>query len=207
MQVHLVKCRKNHPNSGIVICKFNATHHIPALQEASHLACCPDRKMVEVCKYEHQGNIPRIQVAEKYRGRENLDNSEEEEEDWEKEVTNMTYIPNEKIVNKQVLRKLNGVTPSLRKEFRAQEINRLNMLKNLADEEQSKKVKEIRKPIGNVRMHDVYSMDSIISEIGQMGIRSESDSKSSTPGFDDLTLAAKKMPRGRGRRRWTDPAV
>ena len=29
IQSHLIKCRRNHPNSNHVICPFNASHHIP----------------------------------------------------------------------------------------------------------------------------------------------------------------------------------
>jgi len=51
---------------------------------------------------------------------------EEEEEDWEKEATiKSSYNPTKKASEKNVLRKLEGATPSQRKEFRAQERVRL----------------------------------------------------------------------------------
>ena len=42
-QFHLVKCRRNHPNSDIQICAFNTSHHVPAASMEEHLATCQDR--------------------------------------------------------------------------------------------------------------------------------------------------------------------
>lgn len=48
LQYHLVKCRKNHPDSDFVICPFNASHHVPKKCEESHTKTCPDRMSIEV---------------------------------------------------------------------------------------------------------------------------------------------------------------
>ena len=47
----MVKCRRNHPNADVVICKFNSSHHIPSSEEEAHLQTCQDRKFVEMMKY------------------------------------------------------------------------------------------------------------------------------------------------------------
>lgn len=47
-QTHLAKCARNHPNSDVTICSFNATHRLPRAQMAEHLRTCPDRRTVEL---------------------------------------------------------------------------------------------------------------------------------------------------------------
>ena len=51
IQRHLVKCRRNHPDAEVVICKFNSSHHIPLREEQYHLQTCQDRKFIEMMKY------------------------------------------------------------------------------------------------------------------------------------------------------------
>ena len=45
LQFHLVKCRKNHAGSDLKVCPFNASHHVPAPEEAFHMKTCSDRKV------------------------------------------------------------------------------------------------------------------------------------------------------------------
>ena len=42
---HLIKCRKQHPNSGIVICKYVWSHHIPKEEIKSHEKECAKREI------------------------------------------------------------------------------------------------------------------------------------------------------------------
>ena len=51
IQTHLVKCRKNHPDTDIDICPYNASHHVPKPELQFHVTQCPDRKIVELAKY------------------------------------------------------------------------------------------------------------------------------------------------------------
>lgn len=128
IQWHLVKCRKNYPGSDHVICPFNASHHVPRLEKEYHMSVCSDRKMVEMEKYnwsshpvQQQGNLTRPSpvVAE----------LPPCEEDWEKEATvRKSYDPIAKAKQTNVLRKPEGATPSQRREFRAQERERLYLL-------------------------------------------------------------------------------
>lgn len=137
MQVHLVKCRKNHPNSEVGICAFNATHHIAKTDLEYHQSTCPDRKMVELTKYSYASsskisdiNPPQISLSR------NVNDSASSstafnlmDENWEKEATvRYTYDPKKKASNSSVLRYIQGATPSERSEFRAQEKIRLNNL-------------------------------------------------------------------------------
>ena len=128
IQWHLVKCRKNYPSSDHVICPFNASHHVPRPEKEYHMSVCSDRKMVEMEKYSLRSNSVHQQ------GNVNLPPSVVSdlppcEEDWEKEATvRKSYDPSAKAKQSAVLRKLEGATPSQRKEFRAQERERLDLL-------------------------------------------------------------------------------
>ena len=51
LQVHLVRCARQHPTAEMVICPFNATHHIPKQEVDSHIKKCEYRKTIEEAKY------------------------------------------------------------------------------------------------------------------------------------------------------------
>jgi len=118
LQRHLVKCRRNHPDAEVVICKFNCSHHIPLREEEYHLQTCPDRKFVEMMKYglrlEEKRQVP-FKPATRVQ-------DDDDEEDWEKEaIIKTSYDPRKKASELPVLRKLEGATKGQRKEFRAHE--------------------------------------------------------------------------------------
>ena len=116
LQRHLVKCRRNHPNSDVVVCSFNSCHHVPFKEKEYHLQTCPDRKLVEVQKYELR-DVEKRKTHYKP-ARKELD----DDEDWEKEaIVKHSYDPKKKASQLPVLMKLEGATPSQRKEFRAKE--------------------------------------------------------------------------------------
>jgi len=126
IQFHLVKCRKNHAGSDLKVCPFNASHHVPAPEEAFHMKTCSDRKVVEMEKYSWSMQQPRQHGNLKLPVREELPPSEE---DWESEATvTRSYDPRAKAEKMQVLRKIEGATPSERKEFRAMEKHRHEVL-------------------------------------------------------------------------------
>jgi len=122
IQFHLVKCRKNHPGSDLKVCPFNASHHVPAPEEEFHMKTCSDRKVVEMEKYSWSMQKPKQHGHLKLPVRAELPPSEE---DWESEATvTRSYDPRAKAEKMQVLRKIEGATPSQRKEFRALERHR-----------------------------------------------------------------------------------
>jgi len=123
LQVHLVKCRKNHPGSDIAICPFNSAHHISRAELPLHKIVCHDRRVVEqdmhiigkrpVILPVIPGELP------------------PSEEDWEREaVVVRSYDPAAKARERCVLRKLEGATRSERKEFRALEYQRIKALES-----------------------------------------------------------------------------
>jgi len=123
LQVHLVKCRKNHPGSDIAICPFNSAHHISRAELPLHKIVCHDRRVVEqdmhiigkrpVILPVIPGELP------------------PSDEDWEREaVVVRSYDPAAKARERCVLRKLEGATRSERKEFRALEYQRIKALES-----------------------------------------------------------------------------
>jgi len=137
IQWHLVKCRKQHNTSEFIVCPYNASHHVPKPEEQYHLQTCSDRKIVELARYKlsldrpgQHGNLSMPQPSKEGQawGRvvDNLDG-----ENWEKDATvKKSYDPSKKAANSVVLRNKQGATPSERKEFRAQERTRIEMLKS-----------------------------------------------------------------------------
>lgn len=126
IQFHLVKCRKNHAGSDLKVCPFNASHHVPAPEEEFHMKTCSDRKVVEMEKYSWSMQQPKQHGHLKLPVRAELPPSEE---DWESEATvTRSYDPRAKAEKMQVLRKIEGATPSERKVFRALEKHRHEML-------------------------------------------------------------------------------
>jgi len=132
LQFHLVKCRRNHPASNVAICPFNSGHHVLRAEMTLHTAVCSDRRMVESIKYNPKP------VLERYGLHESLSERRAREaelppstEDWEAEATvTSSYNPAKMAMRMPVLRKLEGGTPSQRKEFRASERVRLEMLEH-----------------------------------------------------------------------------
>jgi len=125
IQWHLVKCAKNHPGAQMGVCPFNSAHHVPRPELGYHLGICPDRKMVEKEMYNAGQDQPKASIP--------LPPSAPlppSEEDWEAEATVVTsYDPAAAARKKNVLRNLQGATPSQRKEFRAEEARRHELLK------------------------------------------------------------------------------
>jgi len=134
IQSHLVKCRRNHPNSNHVICPFNASHHIPQPEERFHLANCPDRRIVELDKYswaveDSQHGYLKLPPESSSNRIHDL-----EVEDWERDIRGSrvkSYDPQEKCEKTGVIRKLQGATRSERKKFSVAERIRHEQLPEL----------------------------------------------------------------------------
>lgn len=103
---------------------------MPRPEKEYHISICSDRKMVEIEKYSFALSNPGQQGNLKLPPPSVLPRSEE---DWEAEATvRQSYDPSVKAKKTSVLRKLEGATPSQRKEFRANERQRLDQLKSVA---------------------------------------------------------------------------
>ena len=133
--VHLIKCRKQHPNSGIVICKFVSSHHIPKEEIESHEKECAKNEI-------NVGNAatlePTFEIPDPMRAHRPGDFVIDPE--WEEEVP--TYDPVANAMSKPVVRLMQNMTKRERKEGREQERRRLRSL-----EEAAKKEKDAPKPV------------------------------------------------------------
>jgi len=142
IQTHLIKCRRNNPNTDHVICPYNASHHIPKPEEKFHMANCCDRKIVELAKYSWQletpgchGNFEPPPVPQETLP-QSLDPQEfmSDLEDWVSSGTRIdSYDPQKNCEKLNVLRRLQGATRSERKKFRAAEKIRHEELLTLND--------------------------------------------------------------------------
>jgi len=123
LQVHLVKCRKNHPGSDLAICPFNRTHHISHAELQLHKIVCQDRRVIEQdMRMIGDGRHPVIMPV-------TPGELPPSDEDWEREaIVVRSYDPAARARERCVLRKLEGATRSERKEFRALERHRLEAL-------------------------------------------------------------------------------
>lgn len=52
MEIHLLKCQRNHKNKDFVVCPFNFAHHMPKNEYDHHTKTCTDRKIFHKSKTE-----------------------------------------------------------------------------------------------------------------------------------------------------------
>jgi len=182
IQTHLVKCRRNHPDTEIVICPYNASHHVPKAEEQYHCSVCPDRKIVELAKYSwaldtpgcHGDLDPPLPPVISNISRAEVQKIMTKDENWETEASiKESYNPSKKASSSQVLRYVQGATPSERKKFYASEKQRHELLKRTEEEkrmkEESRKAGEeateefiTPKPSINIsRPSQIYKVDTL----------------------------------------------
>lgn len=133
IQTHLVKCRRSHPKEDYVICPYNASHHVPKLEEQFHSLTCPDRKIIELARYtwamESTGGHGRFDAesgppdattpptteAETALSKSEIQRIMTKDENWETEAyIKESYNPAKKAASSQVIRQVQGATPSER---------------------------------------------------------------------------------------------
>ncbi|CAH1642786.1 unnamed protein product [Spodoptera littoralis] len=111
MHVHLQKCRKQYPGSGLVSCPFNATHVVNEVELNYHISSCPDRGMLDTQVYvtddDHRPVVPVV-----------LQPAPDSSADWEDDPqTSFVPDPSRKA---HVIQKIRGATPSERRRARCQ---------------------------------------------------------------------------------------
>ncbi|XP_023713406.1 uncharacterized protein LOC111867628 isoform X1 [Cryptotermes secundus] len=125
LQMHLVKCSRNHPLANKAICPFNAVHHVDKPNYQYHINNCPDRRVIEGYKYEledsehgdlaetpyHQPSIP------------------PDEDTWEAETPVPMYNPQQYAEAAPVLRKQSVAPKSEKRAFSMRERQRIQNLK------------------------------------------------------------------------------
>ncbi|KAG8247638.1 uncharacterized protein LOC124365760 [Homalodisca vitripennis] len=129
MQFHLDKCRKNFPNTDMIRCPFNSTHLIPKVEQEFHTKeeCDSrtnwDRSNFEVgdvnCPVKDLVSVNAVSVPD---ADENWDN-------YESPVSVLSVIKDQ-AANKEIFRLKQCESKAKRKNFRKQEKERHEILKN-----------------------------------------------------------------------------
>ncbi|KAK9737790.1 U11-48K-like CHHC zinc finger [Popillia japonica] len=119
MATHLVKCRKNHGNSAMAVCIFNAKHSVPEMEMQYHVENCPDRfnldKQVFVADDVDHSRFP-VQLTEV-----------DSDENWD-DVNVPSYQPEEYCKNKAIMRQAKVESAATRRNFRIEERHRFQQL-------------------------------------------------------------------------------
>ena len=149
-QVHLVKCRRSHPDTDKVVCSWNSCHVVPEIELEEHERNCLDSiKFVKLKSPVHSSvgssSVDRWNLENQTEGHDRGVDYQEEEEDWGKEANvKESYNPMRATENKILVRKIEGATPAQRKEFRKKERERIQKLEE--DQEMMKLLETSRNP-------------------------------------------------------------
>lgn len=135
LSVHLVKCRKNHPNTNVKICPYNSNHHIQAARYDTHLDDCDSKDLAvhllqeSIAESRQNCSVGSIDsgICSISPSPTNASNIEDEE-DWEKDLIAEPYDPVKRSLEMNVIRKPRGLTPGQRREFVLQERIRLRAI-------------------------------------------------------------------------------
>ena len=122
---HLLRCRPQHPNSNIKICKFNWQHHVPAEELASHEKECGREEM-------NMGNStpftdPTFVVPDPMKNHK-AGMVTEVDPEWEVEVA--PYDPTAVAMSKPVIRLFQNMPKAARKEAREKDRMRIRALED-----------------------------------------------------------------------------
>lgn len=120
MQIHIVKCRKNHPMAEMQICPFNATHVIPVPDYQYHLRICNSKKIIEQQFYRLTDEADSGEIKAAPFDVPDIDC----EENWDTQI-GAGYDPNLKTGPAPIFVAKQGATKSELKAFRAQQRMRL----------------------------------------------------------------------------------
>lgn len=137
LQFHLTKCAHamNIKKSQVVSCPFNSVHRVPQWELNHHITICEDRKKIETFGRSTEDSTPLFSVKR-------LEVTPTE--NWDL-VPGTTYRPSSVMYKRPVLLNLQGVTPSERKAFRAEERRRLKEYR-----EQAAAAAEQKQPDNNI---------------------------------------------------------
>jgi len=150
---HLIKCRKQHPNSGIVICKFVWSHHIPKEEIAHHERECGKNQLNQGNKTPL--NDPTFEIPDPSR-MEKAGYVFDVDPEWEEEVP--SYDPTAVAIERPVLRLMQNMTKRERREGRERERVRIRAI--LEAEKQEAENQEAEKQEEKEITEMVSSMES-----------------------------------------------
>ncbi|XP_052889503.1 gametocyte-specific factor 1 homolog [Anopheles moucheti] len=132
IQRHLFKCRRQYPNANIDICCFNRAHHVPQKDLQQHQKNCPDRAIIEVCKYVIEDGTASLYnpspMEEQDPGQQvAAARYNEQDENWD-DMDAPRYDPEQYCKQNPVVRKTMHMTPSEKRNFREKERIRIATL-------------------------------------------------------------------------------
>uniref|UniRef100_A0A182IKE8 Uncharacterized protein n=1 Tax=Anopheles atroparvus TaxID=41427 RepID=A0A182IKE8_ANOAO len=136
MQVHLIKCEKQHPKAAVKKCLFNFTHHIRNEDYSEHLRSCPDRRLVDSYSAKTPADVQEQQAAA--RQSQPTDPYVDEkamaaawgEENWD-DMDEKPYKPADYCLKNDVIRSARNLTKSEKREFyESESIRRAELKKN-----------------------------------------------------------------------------
>lgn len=109
MQIHLQKCRKQHPKCKKVTCPFDATHIVNDMELDYHVLQCPKRNLLDSQIYVLDNDYrPVVEVQT---------SSVQSEENWD-DVVCTSYVPDMSKKGPHIITKVQGATPSERRKAR-----------------------------------------------------------------------------------------
>lgn len=125
MQRHLLKCRKQHKSSGMLVCPFNQTHYLKTQEYAQHIKTCRDRILIESCRYTEKkdtrsGNQATAQPSMANYATETASYDGNDEENWD-DMDVPAYNPLKYCLENKVIRQACHLTPAEKRAFYEEE--------------------------------------------------------------------------------------
>lgn len=198
LQFHLTKCAYANKikKSQVVLCPFNSVHRVPQWELNHHINICEDRKKIETFVQSTVDTTPLFSVKK-------LEVTATE--NWDL-VPGTTYRPSSVMYDKPVLLNLQGVTPSERKAFRAEERRRLKEYQEQAAAEKKQQdnniVGYVRRPKGTPKAKELPAVAPLMQEFENLSVRTTDAGNSGDKNpFEDKDgfVVPRYSRRGRGR--------
>ncbi|XP_049544688.1 gametocyte-specific factor 1 homolog [Anopheles darlingi] len=138
MQKHLLKCKKQHKSSNLIVCPFNQTHYIRKSEYAQHIKVCPDRILIESCRYTEKNDArggtnagQRQETTQPNYTAETTSYNGNDEENWD-DMDVPAYNPLKYCLENKVIRQANHLTPAEKRAFYEEErIRHMELSKKL----------------------------------------------------------------------------
>ncbi|XP_045623049.1 uncharacterized protein [Procambarus clarkii] len=137
LAIHIVKCKRNHPDMDMVPCHYNATHVLPSSKIKAHELECAEKHKNEVEFYQKRETCRRLQSEQHVIDSRNrvlvppVINQGDLEEDWDNDLVESSYDPTKSMLLKKIARKPPaGLSRSGKLDWRTNEIERVQALEN-----------------------------------------------------------------------------
>lgn len=125
IQIHLYKCRKNHPGEKVT-CPYNQTHLLDPMKYEHHVATCPSSGSIRRYEVVFEGpeSVGTVSLEEACSISAAVDT--QDNDDWNGNYP--SYNPEIQAQNENIFRVQIGLSKAKKREFRQSERDRLNKL-------------------------------------------------------------------------------